>query len=178
MSENGVAIDGTPLEADSVIWAAGVKASPAGEWLGISTDRAGRVSVNSHLQVEGHPEIYAIGDTALALDPNSEPFPGVAPVAVQQGKYVGKRISALLRGQKSERPFHYLDKGILATVGRSFAVAKIGKLKISGTIAWLIWVFVHIMYLVGFRNRVLVLTEWAWAYSTYQRGVRLIVNDA
>ncbi len=177
ITEQGVVINGIPLHADMVIWAAGVKASPAGAWLHISTDHAGRVPVNSYLQAEGHPEIYVIGDTALALDSHGEPFPGVAPVAMQQGKYAGSRITAILRGQNPERPFHYLDKGILATVGRAFAIAKIGKLRISGPIAWLVWVFVHIMYLVGFRNRVLVLTEWLWAYLTYQRGVRLIVEE-
>jgi NADH dehydrogenase len=177
VTQDGVMIVGILLKANSVIWAAGVKASPAGNWLGVATDHAGRVEVNSYLQLKDHSEIYILGDTALASDPHGEALPGVAPVAMQQGKYVGKRIAALIAGDDPQKPFHYLDKGILATIGRAYAVAKIGKLRLSGPFAWLIWVFVHIMYLVGFRNRVLVLTEWAWAYATYQRGVRLIVED-
>jgi NADH dehydrogenase len=178
VTPEGVIIDNVLLKANAVIWAAGVKASPAGQWLGVPTDAAGRVEVNSHLHIEPHPEIYVIGDTALAHDSDGNPLPGVAPVAMQQGKYVGKRIASLIAGRNPQKAFQYVDKGILATVGRAYAVAKIGKLKLSGPLAWLIWVFVHIMYLVGFRNRILVLTEWAWAYATYQRGVRLIVEDS
>ncbi len=177
VTQDGVMVDGVLLKANSVIWAAGVKASPAGNWLGVTTDHAGRVEVNSYLQLKDHPEIYILGDTALAFDTQGEALPGVAPVAMQQGRYVGKRIAARISGNDPQKPFHYMDKGILATIGRAYAVAKIGKLRLSGPFAWLIWVFVHIMYLVGFRNRVLVLTEWAWAYATYQRGVRLIVED-
>jgi NADH:ubiquinone reductase (H+-translocating) len=172
-----VEMNGEHISTNTVIWAAGVEASPASKWLGVSSDPAGRIFVDRELRLEGHPEIFVIGDTALALDEGGEPLPGLAPVAMQQGTYVGKQIARRLRGSKTGKNFHYIDKGMLATVGRAFAVAEIWKLRLYGLLAWLVWVFVHIMYLVGFRNRVLVLTEWAWAYLTFQRGVRLIVED-
>ena len=176
MDNSGIIVNGIRYDAHTVIWAAGVRASPAGEWLGIETDRAGRVPVNENLQIENHPEIYVLGDTAIVLSKN-QMLPGIAPVAMQEGKYVGRRLNALIRNRLRTRPFHYRDKGMLATVGRAFAIAQIVGLEISGMLAWLVWVFVHIMYLVGFRNRVLVLTEWVWAYATYDRGVRLIVEE-
>jgi NADH dehydrogenase len=177
IDSKSVTIKDTIVPARTVIWAAGVEASPAGTWLGAATDRAGRVPVNTFLQVEGHPEIYVIGDTALAMDAHGQPLPGLAPVAMQQGVYVAKRLTAIMQGKSSTKPFRYRDKGSLATIGRAFAVAKIWKLNLSGFLAWLIWVFVHILYLIDFRNRVLVVMEWMWAYLTYQRGVRLIVEE-
>jgi NADH:ubiquinone reductase (H+-translocating) len=172
-----VTINGKHVAAHTVIWAAGVEASQAGKWLGVSTDKAGRVPVSRKLQVEGHPEIYAIGDTALAQDAEGKPLPGLAPVAIQQGIYVAKQLRKIFAKKENDIPFRYTDKGTLATIGRTFAIAQIWKLRISGWIAWLIWVFVHIMYLVGFRNRLIVITEWMWAYATYERAVRLIVDD-
>ncbi|SRR5579883_61407 len=178
VTNNEVSLDGEHIRAATIIWAAGVQASRAAKWLNVDTnDKAGRVPVDKFLNIAGHPEIFVIGDTALALDKDGKPLPGVAPVAIQQGKYVGKRITGMLQGKAQDKAFHYFDKGLLAAIGRTYAVAHVGKLKISGWPAWLVWVFVHIAYLIGFRNRVLVLTEWAWAYTTYQRGVRLIVEQ-
>ena len=173
----GVIVSGERIKAKTVLWAAGVKASPAGEWLKTETDKAGRVIVNGDMSVKGRREIFVIGDTATAMDENGKPFPGVAPVAIQQGKYVGKVLKERLSGDNITEPFHYFDKGNLATIGRAFAILQFRKFKLAGSLAWLIWIFVHIMYLVEFRNRVAVFLEWLWAYVTYQRGVRLIVGE-
>lgn len=177
ISGESVTMNGVEVPTRTVIWAAGVQASPAGKWLGVATDKAGRVPVNAQLQVEHYPNVYVIGDTALAMDADGKPLPGLAPVAMQQGRYVAKRIEGELRGKTVERAFHYLDKGTLATIGRAFAVAKIAGFRISGFLAWLVWVFVHILYLIGFRNRVVVMLDWIWAYISYQRAVRLIVEE-
>jgi NADH dehydrogenase len=171
---DGVVVEGERIEADTVIWAAGVKASPAGRWLGVETDRAGRVVVNGQLTVPEHPEIYALGDTANAAGADGKPLPGVAPVAMQQGRYVGESIRARVEGKGILRPFKYFNKGNLATVGRSFAIADFGFARVSGFIAWVLWLGVHILYLIGFRNRLLVMIQWAWAYFTYERGARII----
>ena len=170
---DGVTIAGEHLETCNVIWAAGVRPSPAGQWLRAKTDHVGRVVVSPDLTVPGHPEIFVIGDTASATQ-DGKPLPGVAPVAMQQGRYVGRVIRA--RAGRSPLPpeFHYLDKGYLATVGRAHAIGYVGKLQFSGFIAWLVWAFVHILYLIVFRNRVLVMVQWAWLYLTWQRGARLI----
>jgi NADH:ubiquinone reductase (H+-translocating) len=173
---DGVVLNGVHLTARTVVWAAGVKASPAGAWLGAETDRAGRVLVEPDLTVPGHPEIFVIGDTA-SVRAGEQPLPGIAPVALQEGRYVAKAICARLE-RKQARPFVYFDKGTLATVGRAYAIARIRGLRLSGLIAWLTWLAVHIFYLIGFRNRVLVMIQWAWAYVTYQRGARLITSIA
>ncbi|HUY75682.1 MAG TPA: NAD(P)/FAD-dependent oxidoreductase [Ktedonobacterales bacterium] len=179
----GVMIGGARLAARTVIWAAGVQASPAGRWLGAESDRAGRVIVHPDLSVPGLPNVFVIGDTASAQDrrdANGRPLPGVAPVAMQEGRYVGELIARRIRGASTtqvERPFLYHDKGNLATVGRTFAIGSFGRFVLSGFPAWLIWSGVHILYLVGFRNRYLVMTQWAWAYLTVQRGARLITID-
>ncbi len=173
---DGVVIAGERVAAQTVIWAAGVRASLAGQWLGAETDRAGRVLVERDLTVLGHPEIFVIGDTA-SLTERGKPLPGVAPVAMQQGRYVARTIRRRLAGSKERTPFHYRDKGNLATVGRSFAIADLGMIKLSGFIAWVTWLIVHIFYLIGFRNRILVMIQWAWAYFTYQRGARLITEN-
>lgn len=182
----GVVIKGERLAARTVIWAAGVQASPAGRWLGAETDRAGRVVVAPNLSLTDHPNVFVIGDTASvqdSRDPKGRPLPGVAPVAMQQGRYVGALIaSRLKRGEptinaQAEQPFVYHDKGYLATVGRTFAIGWFGRLTLSGLPAWLIWSGVHILYLVGFRNRFRVMAQWAWAYFTVQRGSRLITID-
>jgi NADH dehydrogenase len=174
---DGAVIAGKPLLARTVIWAAGVMASPAGEWLGAQMDRAGRVIVRPDLTVPENPEIFVIGDTASVAE-DGQPLPGVAPVAMQEGRYVASAIRRRLAGEQAIAPFHYWNKGNLATVGRSFAIADLGRLRLSGFIAWVAWLAVHIYYLIGFRNRLLVLVQWAWAYCTYQRGARLIVPES
>lgn len=174
---DGIEVGGERIASKTVIWAAGVKASPAGKWLKTEVDKAGRAVVNADMSVKDHREIFVIGDTASALDEEGKPFPGVAPVAMQQGRYVGRVLKGKLEGEKTTEPFEYFDKGSLATVGRAFAILKFRKFKLAGGLAWLAWIFIHIMYLVEFRNRVAVLLEWLWAYITYQRGVRLIVGE-
>ncbi len=172
----GVIVSGRRIASGTVIWCAGVVASPAGKWLGAPVDRAGRVQVEPDLSVPGCPEIYVIGDTASVVQDGS-PLPGVAPVAMQQGHHVAKLLRQRLRGESAPSPFRYLNKGNLATVGRSFAVADLGKIQLSGLFAWLTWIVVHIYYLIGFRNQMLVLAQWAWAYLTFQRGARLITEE-
>jgi NADH dehydrogenase len=173
---DGVVVAGKHITASTIIWAAGVQASPAGKWLGAEVDRAGRVRVEPDLTLPGHPEVFVIGDTA-SVKGTEKPLPGVAPVAMQQGRYVAKVIRRRLAGKKADKPFHYHDKGNLATIGRSYAITDLGFLKLTGFIAWVIWLVVHIFYLIGFRNRLLVMTQWAWAYLTYQRGARLITEE-
>jgi NADH dehydrogenase len=172
----GVRVDGEHIATKTVIWAAGVAASPAGRWLDVETDKAGRVMVLSDLTVPHHPEIFVIGDSAHIIT-NEKPLPGVAPVAMQQGRYVASVIRRRLKGDLSVRPFHYVDKGNLATVGRSFAIADVKHIHLSGFFAWVTWLVVHIFYLIGFRNRLFVMIQWAWAYFTYQRGARLITGE-
>ncbi len=173
VDERGVTIDGEDLPAHTIIWAAGVQASPAGKWLGVTTDRAGRVPVEADLTVPGHPEIFVLGDTAGAKQ-EGKPLPGVAPVALQEGAYAARVIEARVRGESTPGPFRYFDKGTLATVGRTYAVGHIWRLNFTGLLGWLIWAGVHILYLIGFRNRAIVMFQWAWAYLTWQRGARLI----
>ena len=212
-----IRIGETRLRATIVLWAAGVAASPLGKKLGASLDRAGRVLVQPDLSLPGHPEAFVIGDLAALKDENGRILPGVAPVAMQEGRFVAKLIRREIESSaESGKPsnagapslsrslrqgpalslskepalslskggdfdslpiFHYWDKGSLATIGRAAAVAEFGKLHISGFIAWLTWLFVHILYLVGFRNRLLVLIQWAWSYVTYERGARLITGS-
>jgi NADH:ubiquinone reductase (H+-translocating) len=159
------------------LWAAGVAASPLGKTLGVPLDKPGRVIVGQDLSVPGHPDVFVVGDLAN-FTPKGEPhpLPGLAPVAMQQGRHAAKQIARDLKHQPREE-FHYHDKGTMATIGRGAAIAQIGKLHLSGLIAWLMWLFVHLMYLVGFRNRILVLIEWGWAYFTYQRSARLITGS-
>jgi NADH dehydrogenase len=167
------------LRARTVLWAAGVRASPLGEALarraGVQADRAGRIPVEPDLSIRGRPEVFVIGDLAACLDHRGKPVPGVAPAAMQEGDYVARRIASSLRGEE-EPPFRYRDRGNLATIGRGAAVAEIGRLRFSGFLAWLLWLFIHIVHLVGFENRVLVLTQWAWSYITWNRSARLITG--
>lgn len=166
------------LPSTVTLWAAGVSASPLGRAMGLKVDKAGRIAVAADLSVPGHPEVFVIGDLASLADPRTgKPLPGLAPVAMQQGTHAAENILRDLRGE-ARRPFHYHDRGTMATIGRAAAIADIAKLHFSGFTAWLLWLFVHLMYLVGFRNRVLVLIEWAWAYLTYQRSARLITGSA
>lgn len=165
--------------ADTVLWAAGVKASPLAESIsmqsGAGLDRAGRLIVLPDCSVPGHPEIFVIGDAAHFAHQNGDPLPGVAPVAMQQGRYIGRAIRARVRGKEVE-PFHYVDKGSLAVIGRAAAVAHMRTLEFSGYPAWLLWLFVHLMYLVGYDNRLLVFIQWALNYFTKNRGARLITE--
>lgn len=172
------AVDVGAAKIPSVVtlWAAGVAASPLGKKLGAPTDRAGRVLVNPDLSVPGHPNVFVIGDLASLKDKNGKPLPGVAPVALQEGVAAADNIARDLRGEP-RRDFHYVDKGSLATIGRAAAVAQFGKIHISGFIAWLSWLFVHVFFLIGFRNRIIVLIQWAWSYFTHERGARLITGD-
>jgi NADH:quinone reductase (non-electrogenic) len=163
------------IEARTIIWAAGVMASPAGAWLGVDTDRAGRVKVGPDLSVPGHADIFVIGDTALALGADGKPIPGVAPVAKQQGRYVANLLVARERG-RTVAPFRYRDFGSLATIGRKRAVADLRGLKVRGFLAWMLWSLAHIYFLIGFRSRLIVAMNWAWNYVTFQRGTRLITG--
>lgn len=171
---DGVGVGDVRIATRTVLWAAGVMASRLGRMLGAEHDRTGRVLVNPDLTVPGHPEIFAIGDVA-SLKVDGKPVPGVAPAAMQEGKHAANSVLRAMAGQPLE-PFRYHDKGSLATIGRSAAVADLGKFKLSGTIAWLAWLFVHLLFLIGFRNRLLVMIEWAWSFVSYDRGARLITG--
>jgi len=199
-----VEVGTTRLPATVILWAAGVAASPLGKALGMPIDRAGRVLVEPDLSLPGHPEVFVIGDLAALKDEHGKLLPGVAPVAIQEGRFVAKLICQELRSagapsfssssreggdvdvhsdvhsnlHPNQRPaFHYWDKGSLATIGRAAAVAEFGRIHISGFVAWLSWLFVHIFFLIGFRNRLLVFIQWAWSYVTYERGARLITGS-
>jgi len=171
-----VLMGGTKIPAAVILWAAGVAASPLGRKLGAPVDRAGRVLVNPDLSIPGHPEVFVVGDLAALKDASGQMVPGVAPAAIQQGKATARNIARDLRGERRQN-FHYLNKGSLATIGRAAAIAQFGRIHISGFLAWLSWLFVHIFFLIGFRNRILVLIQWAWSYLTYERGARLITGD-
>lgn len=175
IDEAGVHIGDEIIAAGNVYWAAGVAASPLGAALGSPTDRTGRVIVRPDCSLPDHPEVFVIGDLAR-IEQDGEPLPGVAQVAIQSGKHAARSIRADLR-QRSRSPFRYRDLGSLATIGRHAAVADFGRLRFGGYFAWLVWVFVHILNLIGFRNRILVMIQWAWAWLTYQRGIRLITGS-
>ena len=184
----------TPMKAAVILWAAGVAASPLGKKLGTPTDRAGRVLVQPDLSIPNHPEVFVIGDLAALKDASGNLLPGVAPVAIQEGRFVAKLIRHEISSgapsfsrssregvdlggpSKPRARFHYHDKGSLATIGRAAAIAQFGKIHISGFPAWLAWLFVHILFLIGFQNRILVFIQWAWSYFTYERGARLITG--
>lgn len=177
VSEHGVQVGEEFIPAETVIWAAGVKANPIGRSLGTETDRAGRVVVRADLTIPDHDNIFVIGDLASAKDENGDPLPGLAPVAMQQGKYVGRLIEQDTSDEvfDERKPFIYRDKGQMATIGRRRAVMQSGRFKLTGTFAWLGWLLIHIAYLNGFRNRFFVFISWAWSYVTFARGARLIV---
>jgi NADH dehydrogenase len=172
----GVTIGTERIAARTVLWAAGVAASPLARSLGVPLDRAGRVPVSPELAVPGHPEVFVIGDLS-SLQHEGKPVPGLAPAAIQMGRHAAENIRRAIRGEPL-LPFHYRDKGSLATIGRGAAVAAFPKSQWSGLIAWWMWLLVHIFFLIGFRNRVLVMLEWAWAYLTWHRGARLITGDS
>ncbi|HEX3711105.1 MAG TPA: NAD(P)/FAD-dependent oxidoreductase [Pseudolabrys sp.] len=172
----GVDTDGGRIDAGTMIWAAGVTASPAAAWLGADADRAGRVKVNADLSVPGHPEIFVVGDTATVTDAKGNAVPGVAPAAKQMGRYAGTLIAARIAGRPAPAPFRYMQLGELATIGRRAAVVKFGWLQLYGFIGWLFWSVVHIYFLIGLRNRFVVAFIWLWDYLTFQRGARLITE--
>jgi NADH:quinone reductase (non-electrogenic) len=171
----GVTVGDERIAARTVMWAAGVMASPVAQWLGAQADHAGRVKVKPDLSVPGHPNIFVIGDVASAAGADGKPLPGVAPVAKQQGQYVANLVRARLAG-KSVAPFRYRDVGALATIGRKSAIAQFGRIKLKGFVGWLLWSVAHIYFLIGFRNRLVVATNWLWNYVTFQRGTRLITG--
>jgi NADH dehydrogenase FAD-containing subunit len=174
--EHAVTVGSETIPCGCIIWAAGVAASPAAKWLGVEADRAGRVTVAPDLTLPGAPEIFVIGDTAHVTGADGKPLPGVAPVAKQQGAYVARVIAARVRGRPAPPGFRYRNLGNLATIGRKSAVADFGWITLSGRLAWFLWGGVHILFLIGFRNRLAVLLDWFWAYLTFQRGARLITG--
>ncbi|HZP35281.1 MAG TPA: NAD(P)/FAD-dependent oxidoreductase [Methylomirabilota bacterium] len=175
VTPDAVWLGGEQIRARTVLWAAGVAASPLGRTLGVPLDRAGRVAAERDLSIPGHPEAFVIGDLCAFTGDDGRPLPGLAPVALQQGRAAARNVLHRLAGEPTE-PFHYRDRGSMATIGRAAAVAVIGRRRLSGLVAWLAWLFVHIAFLIGFRNRFLVLFEWAWAYVSWQRGARLITG--
>lgn len=173
IEDDTVLIAGERLAARTILWTAGVRASDAGRWLGALTDHAGRVLLEPDLTVPGHRNIFVVGDTA-GVKQRGKTLPGLAPVAIQEGRYVASAIARRVAGKNPPRPFHYFNKGNLATVGRSFGIVDIGPLRMAGLFAWVLWLVVHILFLIGFRNRLSVLLQWAWSYLTFQQGARLI----
>jgi NADH dehydrogenase len=174
IDEHGVSIGDDRIRAGTVLWAAGVTASPLTKDLGVELDRSGRVKVEPDLTLPGHPEIRALGDL-VCRDQDGKPLPGVCQMGIQTGQYAGEEIARSLRGLPP-RPFRYFDKGSMATIGRARAVADLGRMRFGGFFAWLLWLFVHILFLVDFRNRLVVLFEWAWAYLTWERSSRVILS--
>ena len=164
------------LRCSVVVWAAGVRAQPLTATLGVPLDKSGRVFVEHDLSIAGHPDAFVIGDAARLDGPDGQPLPGVSPVAMQQARWTAKTIRRTLAGEE-RRPFHYFDKGSLATIGRSRAIAMVDRMHLSGMLAWLVWLLVHIFYLIGFKNRFVVMFTWAWSYLTYGRGARLVVGE-
>ena len=175
-SAAGVTLGDESVPAGTVIWAAGVAASPAVDWLGVAGDRVGRVVVGPDLRPPGMDDVFVIGDTALAHDGAGKPLPGIAPVAKQQGAYVAEAIQACLAGKAGLPPFRYRDRGMLATVGRKTAVIAFGRLRLKGWLAWWVWGIAHIYFLISLRNRLIVMTQWLWSYVSYERGARLITG--
>ena len=175
IDEDGVIVGGERIASKTVIWTAGVSPSPAGKWLGVETDRAGRVRIQKDLTVPGHSEIFVVGDTA-SLDQDGKPLPGVAQVAMQQGRYAGKLIHRRLSGEPAPRPFRYFDKGSMAVVGKGFAILETGKVAISGFLAWMAWAAIHLEFLAQSSLRLSVFVQWVWTYMTDQRGSRIIIK--
>lgn len=175
---DGLALGGERIAAGSILWAAGVRASPAAAWLGTAADRAGRVQVEPDLSVPGHPEVFVIGDTAAARDVEGRPVPGIAPAAKQMGRFVGRVIAARVRGRPAPRAFAYRHHGDLATIGRRSAVVALDGIRLTGLLGWWFWGIAHVWYLIGARSRIVVSINWLWSYVTFQRGARLITDGA
>ena len=176
IDSEGVVIARERLDAKTVIWTAGVTASPAGQWLGTETDRAGRVKVGSDVTVPGHPNLFVIGDTASCAQ-DGKPLPGVAQVAMQQGQYVASVIADRVAGKAHPKAFRYVDKGNMAVIGRFYGIVSIGKFRAAGLVAWFLWLVLHLMFLIGFRNRLVVGLQWLVYFTTFQRGARLITFE-
>lgn len=176
VQDGAVVVGGKRIEAATILWAAGVAASPLAATLGARLDRAGRVFINPDLTIEGHPEVFVIGDLAVLSGEDGKPLPGVAQVAIQMGRHAAHNIMRALDMQPY-RPFKYKNLGNMATIGRASAVAEFPSFTMKGLPAWIAWLFVHILNLIGFRNRLVVMVQWAWAYITYQRGIRLITGE-
>jgi NADH:quinone reductase (non-electrogenic) len=176
VEDGAVVVGGRRIEAATILWAAGVSASPIAATLGARLDRAGRVFVKPDLTIEGHPEVFVIGDLAVVPGDDGQPLPGVAQVAIQTGRHAAHNIMRALEEQPY-RPFRYKNLGNMATIGRASAVAEFPSFTMKGLPAWVAWLFVHILNLIGFRNRIVVMVQWAWAYVTYQRGIRLITGQ-
>lgn len=176
ITPNAVMVGEHAIPAATIIWSAGVKASPLAKVLGVPLDRAGRVLVAPDLTIPGHPEVFVIGDAAALVDSAGKLLPGVAPVAIQQGRHVARNIERVTQG-KPLSPFHYFNKGNLATIGRAAGVADFGRIRLSGLLAWITWLLVHIFFLIGFRNRLVVLFDWTWSYFFYGRAARLITGS-
>ena len=172
----GVTLGAETIAAGTIVWAAGVSASPAAQWLGIAGDRAGRVPVAKDLRAPGQERVFVIGDTAQVNNPDGRPVPGIAPAAKQQGAYVGGWLRAHLAGREAPPAFAYADRGLLATIGRKAAVISYGRLRLKGRFAWWLWGAAHIYFLVNLRNRIIVMTQWLWAYVVFERGARLITG--
>jgi NADH dehydrogenase len=172
----GVVAGGRRIAARSVVWGAGVKATPVASWLGVRPDRHGTIDVNPDFSLAGHPNVFVVGDAARALGPDGKPLPGLAAVAKQEGRYVGHLLRRRIAGQGATPGFRYRDYGTMATIGRSAAVADLRGFRFTGRLAWLLWGAVHIYFLIGFRNRLVVLVNWLWAWLVYARGARLITG--
>ena len=172
----GAAVGAARIEARTVIWAAGVAASAAARWLGAERDRVGRALVGAALSLPGHPEIMVVGDTAHVAQADGRPCPGIAPAAKQMGRYAAARVAGAVRGRPAPAPFRSRHDGILATIGRQAAVVEMGRLRLTGRPAWLLWGAAHVWFLIGFRNRLAVTLDWLWSYVTFQKGARLIVG--
>ena len=183
LEEGAVWLGADRIACATVLWAAGVAPSPIGRTLGVPLDRAGRVVVNADLSIPGHPEVFVIGDLAAATDRHGRLLPGLAPVAIQEGEYAARVVARVAGGRGAagsppRAPFRYRDRGTMATIGRAAAVVDLGRLRFSGYPAWLLWCFIHILWLIGFRNRFVVMIEWAWAYLRFERSARLITGGA
>lgn len=176
VDEHGAVIAGEYLAAETIVWMAGVRGSPSGNWLGAELDSAGRVKVQQDLSIDGHPNIFVIGDNAGVLH-KGKPLPGLAPVAIQEGRYVASVIADRVAGKPHKRAFRYRSRGTLATVGRAYGVVAIGKLRLTGFLAWVSWLFFHIFFLIGHRNRFIVMFQWALAYFSFKRTARIILWD-
>ena len=175
-SESGVKIGDEFIAAGTIVWAAGVRASPAARWLGLEGDRAGRVPVGPDLRAPGYEDIYVIGDTAAARNPDGQPQPGIAPVAKQQGAWVARVLASRVGGHAAPACFTYRDRGLLATIGRKAAVIAYGRIRLRGWLAWWLWGAAHVYFLVSLRNRIIVVTQWLWSYLVFERGARLITG--
>jgi NADH dehydrogenase len=173
----GVTVAGRRIDAGTVIWGAGVKASPAGQWLGIELEPGERIPVNPDLSVRGLDGVYALGDTALDRDPAGAPLPALAQVAAQQGEHLGRALAANLRAGTAIPAFRFRNRGNTAIIGRNAAVFDFGWMQLKGRLAWLLWAIIHVYLLIGFDNRIRVAFQWFWAYLTYERGARLIMGD-